>query len=396
MIYRDFKGTRLSMLGFGTMRLPVLENGQIDAAQTQQMVDYAMEHGVNYYDTAWPYMQNRSEIVVGKCLKKHPRDSFYLATKFPGHMVAETYDPADIFEQQLEKCQVEYFDFYLLHNVYENSVHVYDDPRWGIVDYFIEQKKQGRIRHLGFSSHADLPCLTDFLDRYGDEMEFCQLQFNFLDWTMQHGKEKYELLKQRGIPLWVMEPVRGGKLTALDAESEQKLHAIRPEDSIASFGFRWLQGLDNIAMVLSGMSNMAQMADNIKTFDHLDPLSDEENAILLDAAEKMKNSVPCTACRYCCDGCPMGLNIPDLLHKYNQLRVGSGSSVKMQLDALPQDKWPGACIACGACAAVCPQKIAIPDELAAFAAELDKLPSWAEVCKARAEAERQEKASRGH
>ena len=165
MIYRDFKGTKLSMLGFGTMRLPVLENGQIDAALTQKMVDYAMAHGVNYYDTAWPYMQNRSETVVGQCLKKHPRDSFYLATKFPGHMVAETYDPADIFEQQLQKCQVEYFDFYLLHNVYENSVHVYDDPRWGIVDYFVEQKKQGRIKHLGFSSHADLPCLTDFLNR---------------------------------------------------------------------------------------------------------------------------------------------------------------------------------------------------------------------------------------
>ena len=359
MIYRDFKGTKLSMLGFGTMRLPVLENGQIDAALTQKMVDYAMAHGVNYYDTAWPYMQNRSETVVGQCLKKHLRDSFYLATKFPGHMVAETYDPADIFEQQLQKCQVEYFDFYLLHNVYENSVHVYDDPRWGIVDYFVEQKKQGRIKHLGFSSHADLSCLTDFLNRYGDEMEFCQLQFNYLDWTLQHGKEKYELLRQRNIPLWVMEPVRGGKLVTLEPDEEQRLHAIRPDDSIASFGFRWLQGFDNITMV------------------------------------RMKNAIPCPACRYCCDGCPQGLDIPDLLHKYNQLRVGSGSSVKMQLDALPQDKWPAACIACGACAAVCPQKIAIPDELAAFAAELDKLPSWAEVCKARAEAERQEKASRG-
>ena len=394
MIYRDFKGTKLSMLGFGTMRLPVLENGQIDAALTQKMVDYAMAHGVNYYDTAWPYMQNRSETVVGQCLKKHPRDSFYLATKFPGHMVAETYDPADIFEQQLQKCQVEYFDFYLLHNVYENSVHVYDDPRWGIVDYFVEQKKRGRIKHLGFSSHADLPCLTDFLNRYGDEMEFCQLQFNYLDWTLQHGKEKYELLRQRNIPLWVMEPVRGGKLVTLEPDEEQRLHAIRPDDSIASFGFRWLQGFDNIAMVLSGMSNMAQMADNIKTFDHLNPLSDAERDILIEAAERMKNSIPCTACRYCCDGCPQGLDIPDLLHKYNQLRVGSGSSVKMQLDALPQDKWPAACIVCGACAGVCPQKIAIPDQLAAFAVELDKLPSWADICKARAEAERQEKASR--
>ena len=395
MIYRDFKGTKLSMLGFGTMRLPLLENGQIETAQTQEMVDYAMAHGVNYYDTAWPYMQNKSETVVGACLKKHPRESFYLATKFPGHMLAQSYDPAGIFEQQLKKCQVEYFDFYLLHNVYENSVHVYEDPKWGIVDYFIEQKKRGRIKHLGFSSHANLPCLTEFLDRYGSEMEFCQLQFNFLDGTMQHGKEKYELLQQRGIPLWVMEPVRGGKLTAPDPESEEKLHAIRPESSIASFGFRWLQGLDNVTMVLSGMSNMAQMADNIRTFDHLDPLSGEESEILLDAAEKMKNSVPCTACRYCCDGCPMGLNIPDLLHKYNQLRVGSGVSVKMQLDAQPKDKWPSACIACGACAAVCPQRIAIPDELAAFAAELDKLPEWSAVCEARAEAEQKEKASRG-
>lgn len=395
MIYRDFKGEKLSMLGFGTMRLPVLADGQIDAALTQEMVDYALAHGVNYFDTAWPYMQNRSETVVGACLKKHPRDSFYLATKFPGHMTAETYDPADIFEQQLQKCQVDYFDFYLLHNVYENSVGVYEDPRWGIVDYFIEQKKRGRIRHLGFSSHADLPCLTAFLDRYGDEMAFCQLQFNYLDWTLQHGQEKYRLLEQRNIPLWVMEPVRGGKLTSLAAEDAEKLHAIRPDASIASFGFRWLQGFDNIAVVLSGMSDMAQMADNIRTFDHLDPLSETERQLVLAAAEHMKNSVPCTACRYCCDGCPMGLDIPDLLHKYNQLRMGSGSSVKMQLDALPQDKWPAACLGCGACAAVCPQKIAIPDELAAFAAELDKIPSWADVCKERAAAARQEMATRG-
>ena len=395
MIYRDFQGIQLSMLGFGTMRLPVLEDGQIDTAWTQTMVDYGMDHGVNYFDTACPYMQNHSETVVGACLKKHPRESFYLATKFPGHMVAERYDPADIFEQQLEKCQVEYFDFYLLHNIYENSIGVYDDPRWGIVDYFVEQKKRGRIRHLGFSSPAALPCLTDFLDRYGDKMEFCQLQFNYLDWTMQHGKEKYQLLEQRGIPLWVMEPVRGGKLASLAREDEQRLHALRPDDSIASFGFRWLQSFDNITMVLSGMSNMEQMADNIKTFDHLDPLSDAEQDIILAAAERMKNSVPCTACRYCCDGCPMGLDIPDLLHKYNQLRIGSGSSVKMQLDALPKEKWPAACIGCGACAAVCPQKIAIPDQLAAFAAELDKVPSWADVCKERAEAERREKASRG-
>ena len=168
-----------------------------------------------------------------------------------------------------------------------------------------------------------------------------------------------------------------------------------PDDSIASFGFRWLQGLDNVHMVLSGMSDMAQMADNVATFEHLDPLSPAEEAILFAAADKMKNSIPCTACRYCCDGCPQQLDIPDLLHKYNQLRTGSGSTIKMQLDAVPANKWPHACLGCGACAAVCPQKIVIPDELAAFAAELDKLPDWVEVCRQRAEAEARERASRG-
>ncbi len=395
MIYRDFKGLRLSMLGFGTMRLPTTPDGAIDEPATQAMIDYAMAHGVNYYDTAWPYMQNKSETVVGSCLKKHPRESFYLATKFPGHMLTGTPDPAGIFEQQLQKCQVEYFDFYLLHNVYENSVDVYTNPQWDVIGYFLEQKRLGRIKHLGFSTHADIPCLAEFLERYGSEMEFCQIQLNYLDWTTQRAKEKYELLAKYHIPVWVMEPVRGGKLTALDENSEQKLHALRPDASIASFGFRWLQGLDNVDMVLSGMSNMAQIADNIATFEKPDPLSPAEETILFAAAEKMKNAIPCTACRYCCDGCPQQLDIPDLLHKYNQLRTGSGSTIKMQLDAVSRDKWPQACLGCGACAAVCPQKIDIPGHLAAFAAELDKLPDWAEVCRQRAEAEAKERASRG-
>ena len=358
MIYRDFKGTKLSMLGFGTMRLPVLENGQIDAALTQKMVDYAMAHGVNYYDTAWPYMQNRSETVVGQCLKKHPRDSFYLATKFPGHMVAETYDPADIFEQQLQKCQVEYFDFYLLHNVYENSVHVYDDPRWGIVDYFVEQKKQGRIKHLGFSSHADLPCLTDFLNRYDDEMEFCQLQFNYLDWTLQHGKEKYELLRQRNIPLWVMEPVRGGKLVTLEPDEEQRLHAIRPDDSIASFGFRWLQGFDNIAMVLSGMSDMQQMRENTSFMQSFTPLNETE----LAAIEQVKtifrgmNLIPCTGCRYCVAGCPTHIAIPDLFALMNAKQLHhdwNADYYYTQVHTAPGRK-ASDCVKCGRYEDACP------------------------------------------
>ena len=318
MIYRDFQDLHLSLLGFGTMRLPTTADGAIDEDTTQAMVDYALAHGVNYFDTAWAYMQNLSETVVGRCLKKHPRDSFYLATKYPGHTLTCDPDPADTFAQQLEKCQVDYFDFYLLHNVYENDVDIYTDPQWGIIDYFVEQKRLGRIKHLGFSTHADLPCLTAFLERYGKEMEFCQIQLNYLDWTIQRAREKYELLEKHHIPVWVMEPVRGGKLAALDADSEQQLHALRPNASIASFGFRWLQGLDNVHMVLSGMSDMAQMADNVATFERLDPLSPAEEAILFAAADKMKNSIPCTACRYCCDGCPQQLDIPDLLHKYNQ------------------------------------------------------------------------------
>ena len=394
MIYRDFQGEKLSLLGFGTMRLPTLADGSVDETATQAMFDYAIDHGVNYFDTAWPYMSNQSEVVTGKCLKKYPRESYNLATKYPGHMLVNDPDPADTFRQQLEKCGVEYFDYYLLHNVYENCMDVYTNPQWGVVDYFVEQKRLGRIRHLGFSTHADLPCLESFLERYGDKMEFCQIQLNYLDWTLQKAKEKCDLLAKYHLPVWVMEPVRGGGLAKLDEDSEAALHAIRPDASIPSFAMRWLHGVEGVAMVLSGMSSVEQVVDNVATFDHLDPLTAEEEAIVLAAAEKMKKSVPCTACRYCCDGCPQGLDIPDLLHKYNQLRGGSGSTIKMQLDAQPKEKWPHACIGCGACTHVCPQKIAIPDHMADFAKELDKLPNWADVCVQRAEAEKKEREQR--
>ncbi|MBR2806624.1 MAG: aldo/keto reductase [Oscillospiraceae bacterium] len=388
MIYRKFQDKELSMLGFGTMRLPLNEDGSINEQLTEEMMNYALSHGINYIDTAWPYMANKSELVVGKILEKYPRDSFYLATKYPGHMIAEKYDPADVFERQLKKCRVDYFDFYLLHNVYENSLSVYEDPRWGIIDYFIEQKKLGRIKHLGFSSHADLPTLSAFVEKYGDEMEFCQIQFNYLDWTLQNCREKLAFLKEKNIPVWVMEPVRGGQLVNLPEAEKAKLTALDSERSIASFGFRWMQQFDNIAVVLSGMSDMDQMIDNVATFDHYDPLSADEEAVVLDIAEHLKNSVPCTACRYCCDGCPMQLDIPYLISKLNQIRAGGGSTAAMQLDALPEDKLPSACIGCGACAAVCPQKLPIPDLMTEMNEELAKIPKWADICKQRAAAEK--------
>ena len=387
MIYRNFQDKNLSLLGFGTMRLPLKPGGsasQIDEEQVREMIRYAMEKGVNYFDTAYPYHGGESERVTGRLLKEYDRDSFYLATKYPGHQIASTYDPKAIFEEQLEKCQVDYFDFYLLHNVYENSIKVYKDPQWGIVDYFIEQKRQGKIRHLGFSSHGGIDNLKEFLDLYGEHMEFCQIQLNYLDWSLQDAKKKYELLTERNIPVWVMEPLRGGTLANLKEEQAAKLKELRDE-SPAAWALRFLQGLPNVTMILSGMSSIEQMKQNVATFEKEKSLSGQEQSLLFELAEGMKNSVPCTACRYCCDGCPKGLNIPMLLSIYNEARILPSSTAGMRVEALSEEKQPAACIACGKCAKVCPQKIQIPEELKAFTEILSKIPSWAEICKQRDE-----------
>ena len=394
MIYRDFQDLHLSLLGFGTMRLPTTADGAIDEDTTQAMVDYALAHGVNYFDTAWAYMQNLSETVVGRCLKKHPRDSFYLATKYPGHTLTCDPDPADTFAQQLEKCQVDYFDFYLLHNVYENDVDIYTDPKWGIIDYFVEQKRLGRIKHLGFSTHADLPCLTAFLERYGKEMEFCQIQLNYLDWTMQDAKAKCELLRRYNMPIWVMEPIRGGRLASLTPEDEARLRALHPEESVAAWAFRFLQGVEGVQMILSGMTTPEQMQDNVRTFAERRPLTEQEEKVLLDIAKGMYGAVPCTGCRYCCDGCPMGLNIPMLLQVYNEMKFSPCTNVGMRVEALPEDKRPAACVGCGQCTRACPQNIDIPTVLRDLDEELKKIPTWAEICRQREEAARRAREAR--
>ena len=388
MIYNEACGEKLSRLGFGCMRLPRTGDGNIDEIELQRMVDYAIEHGVNYFDTAWPYHDGKSELAIAKALSKHPRDSWFLADKFPGHQIADSYDPAAIFEQQLKKCNVEYFDFYLLHNVYENSMGVYTDPKWNILEYFKEQKRLGRIRHLGFSTHARPDTLEKFLDWAGDSMEFCQIQCNYLDWSLQEADKKYELLTRRNIPIWVMEPLRGGKLANLSEADQARLHALRPDESAAAWSFRWLMKMPNIRMVLSGMSSFDQMADNVNTFSGGEPQTEAESALLLELAEGMKNALPCTRCRYCCDGCPMGLDIPMLIHAYNDIKYAYSFTVPMQMDALPEDKRPSACVSCGACAAICPQKIDIPAAMADLAGMLADRPSWAEICRQREEAAR--------
>ena len=389
MIFNTFKDKQLPLLGFGAMRLPTHPDDTIDEELTAQMVAYAMEQGVNYFDTAYPYHNGESERVMGRILSNYPRESYYLATKYPGHQILSTgYDPAAIFEEQLEKCGVEYFDFYLLHNVNFQSAATYLDPRWNIIGYFKEQKAKGRIKHLGFSTHSQLAGIKEFLDAVGDDMEFCQIQLNYLDWTLQDAKGKYQLLAERNIPVWVMEPVRGGKLAVLDAEAEGRLKAARPEESIAAWGFRFLQSLPQIRMILSGMSTMDQIRDNVRTFAEPKPLTAEETGLLLDIAETLKDSVPCTGCRYCCDGCPMELDIPGLLGTFNELKVSPSVNSAMRIEFAPEDKKPTACIGCGQCVRICPQNINIPQELKNLTEKLKTIPSWAQTCRQREEAAR--------
>ena len=388
MKYVNFQGKKLSLLGFGAMRLPVIErDDNINYAEAERMIDRAIEAGINYFDTAYPYHGGNSELAVGKILAKYPRESYYLATKYPGHQVLDEYDPAVIFEEQLKKCGVDYFDFYLLHNVNESSLPIYLDSRWGIIDYFVEQKRLGRIKHLGFSTHGLPENLKEFLDVAGDKMEFCQIQLNYLDWTLQRAKEKCDMLAERGIPVWVMEPVRGGKLVdLLPDDSKARLRAMRPDESLASFCFRWLMTLDNMGVILSGMSNMEQLEDNIRTFTEDKPLSAEETETLYDIAEGLKNNIPCTACRYCTEGCPMGLNIPMLIEIYNDLRYAPGVNSASKIEFMPEDKRPTACISCGACTQICPQKIDIPKVLSDFSELLTTIPSWKKICAERAAA----------
>lgn len=371
MIYRNFQDLKLSALGMGAMRLPTVggNDAEVDTAAVQAMVDYAMEHGVNYYDTAWGYHNGNSETALGGALKKHPRESFYLADKFPGYDLSNMGKVKEIFEKQLEKCGVSYFDFYLFHNVCEMNIDAYLNPEYGTYDYLIEQKKAGRIRHLGFSAHGAYPVMKRFLEAYGKDMEFCQIQLNYMDWEFQDAKKKIELLKEYNIPVWVMEPLRGGKLASLAADDEAALRALRPQEGIPAWAFRFLQSIPEVVVTLSGMSNMEQLQDNIRTFEEDKPLSKEEMDTLLAIADKMVNSkaLPCTACHYCTSHCPQGLDIPSLLSLYNEHCVtGGGFLAPMALMAVPKDKQPSACIGCRSCEAVCPQQIKISEAMADF------------------------------
>ena len=385
MIYTNFQNKKISKLGFGTMRLPLNEDKTIDEKQVEEMVKLAIDNGINYFDTAWPYHGGLSEVVIGKILNKYPRDTYYLADKYPGHQIADVYNPEETFEKQLKKCNVDYFDFYLLHNVYENDIDVYENPKWGIIEYFVKQKQLGRIKHLGFSSHAKAENLQAFLDRHPDLFEFCQIQLNYIDYDLQDAKQKIEILNKRNIPIWVMEPVRGGKLSNFDEETNNKLKTFRPEESISSWAFNYLLNIEGIGVILSGMSNLEQMKDNIKTFNLNKPLNNEETKLVKEIAKRISSVVPCTKCRYCTEGCPKGLDIPMLISTYNDLSIIRSVNSIMGLDALDKEKLPNACIKCGSCKQICPQGIDVPTVLNKLVDMINEMPSWSQICKERQE-----------
>ncbi len=408
MLENAFLGDQVGRLGFGAMRLSVMNGdaSRIDQVALDAMVDAALDAGVNYFDTAYPYHGGMSEIALGRSLARYPRESFFLASKYPGHQVADTYDPAPLFEEQLQKCGVDRFDFYLLHNVYEASIDVYTDERWGIADYFVEQKKAGRIRHLGFSCHGRPETLAAFLDfgarKYAELeerspetaalfagsniMEFCQIQLNYLDHTLQDGAAKTALLEEADMPVVVMEPLRGGKLANLPDAQMQQLEAAAAGRSAVEWSFRWLQGIQNVKVILSGMSSLEQMEENCQLFQASAPLTEAEKGALMDVAESLKGGVSCTACRYCTDSCPQQIDIPLMLATYNDMQFDTSFTISMQMDAVPEGQRAEDCIGCGACSRACPQRIDVPAALADLDATLAKIPKWADLCRQRAEA----------
>lgn len=371
MIYKQFQDIRLSGLGLGMMRLPVAggDDGVVDEAAAAEMIDFAYHNGINYFDTAWGYHNGNSELVAGKYLSRYPRESYYLASKFPGYDLSNMDKVEEIFEKQLEKCQTPYFDFYLFHNVYEGNIDAYLNPEYGILEYLLKQKENGRIHHLGFSAHGSVEVIQRFLDAYGQYMEFCQLQINYMDWHFQNAQGKVDLLNKAGIPVWVMEPLRGGKLAEASGELAAAMQTMRPKETIPGWAFRFLQSIPGVTMVLSGMSTMEQLRANIDTYDTDAPLSGEEFDALIRHvdAELRKGGLPCTACHYCTGHCPQKLPIPELIALYNEHKLtGGGFIAPMAVDSMLQEKRPSNCIGCRACEQVCPQQIKISEMMADF------------------------------
>jgi predicted aldo/keto reductase-like oxidoreductase len=383
VIYKSFQDLSLSALGMGNMRLPRKgedRSAPIDREKAREIIEYAYEHGINYFDTAYMYHGGESERFVGEILNQYPRDTWHLADKLPGHMMVykdgklsgkgylsnkPIKSIENIFEDQLKKCGVDFFDFYLLHNLCETSYDFYTNEDLGLVDYLLEQKEAGRIGHLGLSAHGRAETIDAFLN-WRDCFEFVQIQLNYVDWTLQEAGKKYEVITAHGLPVWVMEPCRGGRLADIGEEGNAILKKARPDDSIASWAFRFLQSLPNVSVVLSGMTTMDQIIENVALFSNPDPVTESEKTVLTQALDKLIDMVPCTACRYCCDVCPQQLDIPKLISMYNEAVIDGIFLLNFTLGAMEDSELPSACLACGDCKELCPQDIDIPDIMDKF------------------------------
>ena len=369
--------TKMPKLGFGLMRLPEKDK-KIDLEQVCRMVDAYLDAGLNYFDTAYVYHGGNSEKIVKEALvKRHPRDRFMVATKLPAWCMKKEADRDRIFNEQLERCGLDYFDLYLLHSVEEGgNGETYD--RLDCYNWALQKKAEGKIRHFGFSFHGSPEYLEKVLDAH-PEVEFVQIQLNYLDWEnpVVRSGQLYEILLRRGIPMVIMEPVKGGTLAKLTPELEAKFRAARPEASIASWAFRFVGSLPGVMTILSGMSTPEQMADNIATFTRFVPLSDAEKALVEEVRGIMLNvpRIGCTACRYCTDGCPMNIAIPDVFRSVNTIKVyGDEFQPKNFYRALiAQGHGKAAdCVACGQCEGVCPQHLPIIELMKDASGLLDK------------------------
>lgn len=361
MFYKDFKGNQISALGFGIMRLPVdAENPAcFDREKGQAMIDRAMALGVNYFDTAHIYQKTDSETFLGEALKQYPRESYFLATKFYG---SRKRDIRKTFFEQLERLQTDYVDFYLLHCLEEDTFPLYTDPELDYLGFLRQMRAEGRIRYLGFSTHAAPEMLEKFL-AYDDGFDMALMQLNYVDWSLLDAKRQYEILTRHNIPVWVMEPLKGGRLASLNEAACSILKAAAPERSIPSWGFRYLMGLPNVQTVLSGMGSLEMIEDNCATFHEHQPLDEKEREILEMARAAFIDDlgVPCSGCRYCCDNCPESLDIPLLIRYYNEKSLGGEA---WKIPGLEQAKGAEHCLQCGACMEHCPQRINIPEIMA--------------------------------
>ena len=390
MVYKPFKDKMISSLGFGVMRLPATGPGYgapINYDEAKKMLEHAFERGINYFDTSYFYHDGDSERFLGKTMANFPREKWYLASKIPGNLMKyqnkqlevsgkKFKSPLEVFEFQMDRCQVDYFDFFLLHNVSENSYDIYTNEELGIIDTVLDLKAKGLIKHLGFSSHGRHDTIDKFLNhlkaRDCAEFEFGMIQLNYMDWILQEANKKHDCITKHGLQVFVMEPLRGGRLARLSDQALTLLKGMRPEDSAAKWAFRYLQGIPDIPVILSGMSSMAQLTENLEIFSKHEPLGDDEIKVLGEVIMTMADMLHCTDCKYCMEHCPSKLNIPVLLTMYNESRFEMGWYLQAAIRALKENEKPDKCSSCGNCIPLCPQNIDIPGMLSGFAGVLQK------------------------